>query len=579
MARMLPTEVGRDNPSRAEKKLFGVFRDQLPGDWTVLHSLGLARHRRKRWAEADFVLVGPRGVFVGEVKGGRVRRDERGWVFTSRHGHENSKLEGPYDQAGSCAGALNAYLGQPDRRNRIGTRVQVGWAVMFPDISFRIEAPDIDLDLTYDEQDTRRPISRFVDRIADHWDGRNGEQSLSRAQCEELVRLLRPDFDLRPSLKRRADLVEEDLVALTASQYRLVDGLAEADRVVVRGGAGTGKTMFAIDEAFRYARSGKTVFLTCYTKALGTWMAELVGDEEKITAQSFHAYLHRIVSDRDRLYEIPPEASDDDRMELFLPRIACDAIIESEDLLEAFDVLIIDEAQDLLLDTYREAFDALLAGGLSDGCWRMFLDPNQNLFTGMNRDVVDELRRTANFTPYILSENCRNTAKIATFAAQGAGLRTDKVETPGPDVEKSFCRDSEEMRRKASRYIKRLLSEGIPCQDIVVLSPRVLERSCLASGLEEDVPATLEDRGGSTRSDRTIDYATVGSFKGLERPFVVLVDIDELEGGPGRLNLYVGATRARVQLGAFLDSRLEETWSDAVQQHVERMWEDEQLDG
>ncbi len=77
MARMLPPEVAEDNPSNAEKRIFQKFKDGLSGEWTVLHSLGLAHHNRKRWAEADFVLVGPRGVFVGEVKGGRIARNRK----------------------------------------------------------------------------------------------------------------------------------------------------------------------------------------------------------------------------------------------------------------------------------------------------------------------------------------------------------------------------------------------------------------------------------------------------------------------------------------------------------------------
>ena len=130
MARMLPPEVAEDNPSSAEKRIFRKFKDGLSGEWTVLHSLGLAYHKRKRWAEADFVLVGPRGVFVGEVKGGRIVRNKRGWIYINRNDERSKpKPEGPYEQAGGCAGALNTYL----RKTR-DDRVDVRWAVMLADI-------------------------------------------------------------------------------------------------------------------------------------------------------------------------------------------------------------------------------------------------------------------------------------------------------------------------------------------------------------------------------------------------------------------------------------------------------------
>ena len=39
-----------------------------------------------------------------------------------------------------------------------------------------------------------------------------------------------------------------------------------------------------------------------------------------------------------------------------------------------------DEAQDLLLDSYLDVIDASLKRGLNGGCWRVFLDPNQNIY-------------------------------------------------------------------------------------------------------------------------------------------------------------------------------------------------------
>ncbi len=61
----------------------------LDDSWTVLHSVGLARHASKPWAEADVVLVGPPGVLVLEVKGGRLERRNGRWGFRNRFDHVN----------------------------------------------------------------------------------------------------------------------------------------------------------------------------------------------------------------------------------------------------------------------------------------------------------------------------------------------------------------------------------------------------------------------------------------------------------------------------------------------------------
>ena len=57
-----------------------------------------------------------------------------------------------------------------------------------------------------------------------------------------------------------------------------------------------------------------------------------------------------------------------------------------------YDVLIVDEAQDLLLADYVDVFDALLDGGWGKGRWRVFLDPHQDLFGAKSTRGADRLQ-------------------------------------------------------------------------------------------------------------------------------------------------------------------------------------------
>src|SRR5438105_1281638 len=107
---MIPQTVRRGTSSDAERKLFRVIRDDLSDEWTVLHSLGLAGHERKPWAEVDFVLIGPPGVYCLEVKGGRIRREAGRWFFTDRAGRTTEKGEGPFEQVGGASAALAGHL-------------------------------------------------------------------------------------------------------------------------------------------------------------------------------------------------------------------------------------------------------------------------------------------------------------------------------------------------------------------------------------------------------------------------------------------------------------------------------------
>jgi hypothetical protein len=64
------------------------------GDWAVLHSVGLTGHDCKPWAEIDFVLIGPPGIFCLEVKGGRVSRRADAGTLPTAPGMFRSKMKG-----------------------------------------------------------------------------------------------------------------------------------------------------------------------------------------------------------------------------------------------------------------------------------------------------------------------------------------------------------------------------------------------------------------------------------------------------------------------------------------------------
>ena len=78
MATMIPARIDSDEVSAAERRVFGLLEND-PGttDWTVLHSLGIARRATGPYGEIDFVIIIPaKGVICLEVKGGRLSCEE-----------------------------------------------------------------------------------------------------------------------------------------------------------------------------------------------------------------------------------------------------------------------------------------------------------------------------------------------------------------------------------------------------------------------------------------------------------------------------------------------------------------------
>jgi hypothetical protein len=392
MARMIPDQVSDHVRSQAERKMFDRIRQGL-SEWTALHSLGLAYHHTKPWAELDFVLIGPPGVICVEVKGGRIARENGIWTYIDRDGQLHSKREGPFEQAGSASSALHAWLKTNVRG--LGSHF-VAYCVATPDTHWRVKGPDIVPQLIYDADDSEIPVDHFISRVVDYWRGltveRIGLQArpLDQSAISRIISALRGDFDLRPSIRARVRNINDELLSLTRDQYRVLDGLTENRKVLVRGGAGTGKTMLAIEEAERAINSGRRVAVICYSRRLGASLREILGK-----SCYFVGHLHGLMSDVVRRSGRTGELPDADTgylMQVAYPELTLEGLADLGEMGKV-DLLIVDETQDLVQDLYLDVFDGLLDGGLARGSWRFFLDPIQNIFDVMHAPALERVMK------------------------------------------------------------------------------------------------------------------------------------------------------------------------------------------
>lgn len=572
MARMFPPQISLDTQSTAERRLFDAIRTGLGDDWFALHSLGLANHRTKPWAELDFVLIGPPGLFCLEVKGGRVARINGEWHFTDRRGATSVKREGPFQQVGSGTAALRNHL---VARLPACRDVVVGFGVVFPDITFKEMGPDIVPGIVYDERDGRFPFVRYIERLIDHWrerlaaPGRFVTGSIAATDRAAILDELRGDFDLRPSLRMRMGLVNDELLRLTGEQFHVLDGLAETDRVIVRGGAGTGKTLLAVEDACRRAAAGARVLYCCFNKHLASSVRAAVADSPAIEV----IHLHGLMADIIRTARMTEQLSHgtDDLFTARDPRVCMDAV-EQLERIGVYDLLIVDEAQDLLRDSYLDVFDVLLDGGLATGVWRAFLDPNQNIYAGTEQYALERLSACGAF-PYRLTVNCRNTNPIAVSVALLSAMPYEQARAvEGPEVEYHWYRDIADQRRQIARCVNRLLSDGVPAAAIVILSRRKRDGSAVADGLD-GIPYPLVDFGEADRPPdaRAIRFSTIAAYKGLESDAVLVIDVDDLENEDILRTLYVAASRSRSYLAVFIDKTQENTFARHAQEFGQRL--------
>ncbi len=564
MAKMLPSVVRDGTSSPAEYAMFTHIRDELSNEWTVLHSLGLTLHRTKPWAEIDFVLVGPPGVICLEVKGGLVSRRNGVWYTTPQrgpHAGQPRRLnESPFEQVGPASAQLHRFLQQRYPR---AAKAITGYAVAAPDVEWTVKGPDIDLALVYDQRDRLRPFASFMDRVIKHWNTRlsgSGRrlETLSRHDKQAVVDSIRGDFQLVPSLRASAEVAGRELVRLTDEQCELFARLGANPRVVARGGAGTGKTLIAVEEARRLARQGRQVLYTCFSRNLARYISHTMADEPAVTVRTLHSLMKEFVDSAERSSELP-DVDENDLMEVFLPELALDVLLETSGI-RRFDAVLLDEAQDLLREPYLDVIDALVEGELREGTWRCFIDASQNIVGGIAPVALRRLQE-ARPVEWPLTVNCRNTRPIAVQVALLSGAPMLEVLAPeGPPAELTWYTSADGQQKAISDRLKQLRREGFASRQIAILSRYRYERSIAQAGL--GTPLKDISRGGLDAVGEEITFSTVSSFKGLEAEVVLLVDVDDLSSPDGLISVYVGASRARVALYVFISEQVRDQFME-----------------
>ena len=570
MAKMFPSLIDDATQSSGERRVFELLRDCPDTEgWVVMHSLGLAyrlsaeRNRKRPEGEIDFVVIVPgEGIVCLEVKGGRVSSDGGSWLTQDRFGYVHRMSRSPFMQAREAQHTLRNFVAKEFGEGSVEAECPFGYMVVFPDV----ECPPVTTEYVRTEvidcDDLGRSIGDAVRRYCrQHLRGRQRmSYRLPRgSEVKSIQNFLRPSFDLfiaKSALLRRTD---EKLLSLTEEQYFRLDELEGNDRCFFEGAAGTGKTLLALEYARRSSFNGAKVLLLCYNRLLGEWLQQQV-EGTSITAGTFHSLARRLImssSVRHEFLNLEREAASTDTMQRFFKEeYSFWGRMALEELGDQYDVLVIDEAQDIFNDDPLGFFDDITAGGLRSGRWAIFGDfTRQALFDShASPDILTEY--CDSYTKAKFTLNCRNTKRIATEITLLTGFDSPPfrlTSEEGEPVDYSYYRNAITFANSMESAVSRMLNHGISPEDIVVLSPRRLENSSLA-GLRRIAGMPLVDCTETIDSDRrSIKFSTVHSFKGLESQVVILADIDDVDSKRAQSLLYVGMSRARSLLVLIVD--------------------------
>ena len=512
----------------AERKVWQALIDQLePGD-LVIPGKRVTDHLKDH--EVDFfVAIEGAGIICVEVKGGEVWHDGETW-WIKRRGHEH-KMD-PVRQAREACYALRDFVEKDPRWSQ--GRLRWDHVVVLPntDLADDFALPDCPRWKVID----RAELPDIVAKLREVLLGQELDRPLlTRDGIEQLADALSGRGLPQRSVVARALENEDAADILTEHQSVILDAIKLLNRVEIRGGAGSGKTFLAMEQARRLTRDGKRVALVCYSHGLASYLERITATWNRRQQPAYVGEFH----DLGKKWGAPEGPDESLRTDATVQFWEHDLPAQMADLAAGlepghrFDAIVVDEAQD-----FADAWWDPLLAALADeetGAIYVFTDEGQRVFNRYGSPPVP-------LVPLILDHNLRNTRQIANAFQPLVDHPMRFLGGEGPAVRYVACSRDDAMNF-GDDEVERLLDDGWRPEDVALLTtgsrhPEQRERQAAGSSAYWD----------SFWDAAQVFYGHVLGFKGLERRAVVLVVNEESAFDRSRERLYVGLSRARDQL-------------------------------
>lgn len=550
MARIFPNVNVGDIPHSSERPVFEALRDQLSSEYTIVHSYPWLRPWRRgalNEGEADFVIIHPdRGILVLEVKGGSsIRYDGRKWYRDTRKGSEEFK--DPFSQAQRNMHALLDIIEERSDGKIRKADIVHGYAVVFPHLNYDGALPGHINDKMIISGNGLSRMETAVRDVYAVWTGLS--RPITSDKYSVLVdKIIVPKFRFFRPIGVDVRWHSEKLFDLTKVQSRVFSGLYQENRVLVKGVAGSGKTILAYDRALSFARKDAKTLLICYNKELAAWIKQSVEEEpdieslrNQISVEHFHGLAANLAEkaniDFSPLDGGPPTNAFWDEE---VPDLMEQAIftLEGDNDFGRFDAIVVDEAQDFCLGWWYVLTQSLLKE--TDGPLYAFMDPNQSIHGDAQ---LPELNFGSEFE---LNMNCRNTKRIALGSPSIINLEYEIFQDlpEGLSIQINKVDSVEEEKQVLIKTLKKLLKDDdIEPKDIAVIGSKSKNYGCLFDVGRINRVNMVMSASDWRRGDGIL-VTTAKSFKGLESNIVVLYGLGDFDNVFSKEDLYVSCTRA-----------------------------------
>lgn len=269
MARLFPSDPRFPaDDGGAERAVWEALRDGLPDHAALFANLRLLVDEAEY--EIDALVAWPGvGIAAIECKGGQISLEHGTW-FQGR-GANRHRID-PVGQVQHARHALQDLL----RRRGLGAaQARTAHLVALPHryVHARWESPDLPLAIVLDRGDLGHGSFAVVDKVEAAIERHGqGHAPLTDEALESLVDLLAGSLPSQSEQLTIAAEHETRVEQMTRDQAAVLDLIGDWSRARLVGGAGTGKTWLALEQARRRARAGERVALLCYSRGLGRYL-------------------------------------------------------------------------------------------------------------------------------------------------------------------------------------------------------------------------------------------------------------------------------------------------------------------
>ncbi len=528
MAKFFPKlELIDDETPHSERIVLRAFEKSLSDEFHIYHSFSFVEKKGTlKEGEADLVIFHRRlGLLILEVKGGEISIENGQWFSENRFGKHT--IKNPFDQARKAKHVLLEKI-----KKKTNDYIDIGCGVCFPNSTLppSVSLPmDVVRESVIDSALLSNPekCSKAIEKLFAQWN-----QEISKSTADTIQHhILAPTFRLIPNPKLSIQEADEKFLQLTEEQYQLLDLLEEQKQVLIKGSAGTGKTLLLLEKARRLADQGFSVLILCFNIKLSEHLKVVTQNQPLIHADYFHGFCEFSA----RKMNVPFVVSEDNNVaRVFYEETAPELLltaIETE-VISAFDAVLVDEGQD-----FNEAWWIPISSAVkNDGWFYIFYDPKQNVF-----ERVVHFPLVTN--EYPLTKNCRNTLNITQWLCEinNAAAQPKQGSPEGVRPVIQHWKNYDEQFEQVKICLNELSIKGFNLSDVIILTPYRKEKSKLYSLLND-------------KQFTNCRIESIMKFKGLEAQIVLVCDLGINDFAKRPDMLFTGASRAQQMLFVFCHS-------------------------